>query len=81
MSDLFYFMEGVLLIQLFSVDYLLYDFCVEVCCSVFDLEILVNIYDFGLIYMIDLNVENDVKVVMILIVSGCLVVGEMSGWV
>lgn len=74
-------LEGILLIELFLMDNVLYELIVEVCWMVFDFEILVNIYDFGLIYMIKILDESDVKVIMILIVFGCFVVGEMLGWV
>lgn len=48
---------------------------VAVLCIVFDLEILVNIYDFGLIYGFDVDVVSGVVYIwMILIVLGCLVV-------
>ena len=59
----------------------LLDLCVEACRSVFDPEIPVNIYDLGLIYTIDLNAENDAKIVMTLTAPGCPVAGEMPGWV
>lgn len=73
--------EGDLLIVFFMIEYLFYDNVVEVCCMVYDLEILVNIFDFGLIYIIVIDLENVVCVVMMLIVLGCFVVGEMFGWV
>ncbi|NQY60813.1 SUF system Fe-S cluster assembly protein [Cognatishimia sp.] len=81
MSDPSHPMEGVPLIQPSSVDHPLHDLCVEACRSVFDPEIPVNIYDLGLIYTIDLNAENDAKIVMTLTAPGCPVAGEMPGWV
>ncbi len=49
--------------------------------NVYDPEIPVNIYDLGLIYTIDINNENDVKIIMTLTAPGCPVAGEMPGWV
>ena len=59
----------------------LYDSVVEACKTVYDPEIPVNIYDLGLIYTIDINAENAVRVVMTLTAPGCPVAGEMPGWV
>ena len=80
MSDPSHPMEGVPLIQPSSVDHPLHDLCVEACRSVFDPEIPVNIYELGLIYTIDINAENEVKVIMSLTAPGCPVAGEMPGW-
>ena len=64
-----------------STDHPLYDQIVEACRSVYDPEIPVNIYDLGLIYTIDIDAENAVKVIMTLTAPGCPVAGEMPGWV
>ena len=45
--------------------------------NVYDPEIPVNIYDLGLIYTIDINNENDVKIIMTLTAPGCPVAGEL----
>ncbi len=73
--------EGAPLIAPSSTDHQLYDGIVEACRSVYDPEIPVNIYDLGLIYTIDINDENAVKVIMTLTAPGCPVAGEMPGWV
>jgi FeS assembly SUF system protein len=44
---------------------------VEVLRTVFDPELPVNIYDLGLIYRIEIDSENSVKVVMTLTSPGC----------
>ena len=49
--------------------------------TVYDPEIPVNIYDLGLIYTIDIDAENMVKITMTLTAPGCPVAGEMPGWV
>ena len=49
--------------------------------TVYDPEIPVNIYDLGLIYTIEINDENAVRVIMSLTAPGCPVAGEMPGWV
>ncbi len=74
-------MEGTPLIAPSTTDHPLYDQIVEACRSVFDPEIPVNIYDLGLIYTIDVDPENAVKVIMTLTAPGCPVAGEMPGWV
>lgn len=74
-------MEGTPLIRPSSTDHPLYDQIVEACRSVFDPEIPVNIYDLGLIYVIEITEENDVRVDMSLTAPGCPVAGEMPGWV
>ncbi|WP_317054961.1 MULTISPECIES: SUF system Fe-S cluster assembly protein [Roseovarius] len=74
-------MEGAPLIAPSTTDHPLYDQIVEACRSVFDPEIPVNIYDLGLIYTIDVDPENAVKVIMTLTAPGCPVAGEMPGWV
>lgn len=74
-------MEGAPLIQPSTTDHPLYDNVVEACKTVYDPEIPVNIHDLGLIYTIDINDENEVKVLMSLTAPGCPVAGEMPGWV
>lgn len=74
-------MEGQPLIAPSTTDHPLYENIVEACRSVYDPEIPVNIYDLGLIYTIDIDAENAVKVIMTLTAPGCPVAGEMPGWV
>lgn len=74
-------LEGTPLIAPSSTDHPLFDTIVEGCRSVFDPEIPVNIYDLGLIYTIDINAENEVRILMSLTAPGCPVAGEMPGWV
>ena len=74
-------MEGTPLIAPSSTDHPLYDGVVEACKTVFDPEIPVNIYDLGLIYTVDIDAENVVKIKMSLTAPGCPVAGEMPGWV
>jgi FeS assembly SUF system protein len=52
---------------------------VEVLRSVYDPEIPVNIYELGLIYQIDIDPENNVKVKMTLTAPGCPVAGSLPG--
>ena len=73
--------EGVPLIAPSTTDHPLYEQVVDACRSVYDPEIPVNIYDLGLIYTIDIDVENAVKIVMTLTAPGCPVAGEMPGWI
>ena len=73
--------EGDPLIAPSTTDHPLYDSVVEACKTVYDPEIPVNIVDLGLIYTIDINQENAVRVVMTLTAPGCPVAGEMPGWV
>lgn len=73
--------EGIPLIAPSSTDHPRYQEIVEACRSVFDPEIPVNIYDLGLIYTIDIDSENAVKIIMTLTAPGCPVAGEMPGWV
>lgn len=53
--------------------------------EIYDPEIPVNIYELGLIYMVDIKAEedgkNDVFVQMTLTSPGCPVAQEMPGWV
>ena len=74
-------MEGTPLISPSSTGQSLYETVVEGCRTVYDPEIPVNIYDLGLIYTIDINQENDVRILMTLTAPGCPVAGEMPGWV
>ena len=73
-------LEGAPLIAPSSTEHPLYDQVVGACRSVFDPEIPVNIYELGLIYTIDINADNDVKILMSLTAPGCPVAGEMPGW-
>jgi len=74
-------LEGTPLIKPSSTDHPMYEDIVAACRSVYDPEIPVNIYDLGLVYTIDINPENEVKVIMSLTAPGCPVAGEMPGWV
>lgn len=49
--------------------------------EVYDPEIPVNIFELGLIYSIDIDEQNDVKVIMSLTSPNCPVAGEMPGMV
>jgi len=73
--------EGAPLIAPSTTEHPLYDQVVEACRSVYDPEIPVNIYDLGLIYTIDIDAENAVKIIMTLTAPGCPVAGEMPGWI
>ena len=73
-------LEGAPLIAPSSTDHPLYDAVVEAWRSVYDPEIPVNIYDLGLVYTIDIDAENAVKIIMTLTAPGCPVAGEMPGW-
>jgi FeS assembly SUF system protein len=73
--------EGAPLIAPSTTEHPLYDQVVEACRSVYDPEIPVNIYDLGLIYTVDINDENEVRIIMTLTAPGCPVAGEMPGWV
>jgi hypothetical protein len=64
-------LEGAPLIVPSTTDHPMYDAVVEACRSVYDPEIPVNIYELGLIYTIDINAENEVKVLMSLTAPGC----------
>jgi FeS assembly SUF system protein len=74
-------LEGAPLVAPSSTDHPLYDTVVEACRTVYDPEIPVNIYDLGLVYTVDINPENEVKIIMTLTAPGCPVAGEMPGWV
>ena len=54
---------------------------IEALKTVFDPEIPVDIYELGLIYQVDLEPDNILKVEMTLTAPGCPVAGEMPGWV
>ncbi len=73
--------EGAPLIAPSSTDHPLHEAVVEACRTVYDPEIPVNIYDLGLVYTVDINDENEVRVIMTLTAPGCPVAGEMPGWV
>ena len=81
MTDQTQHMEGTPLIAPSTTDHPLYEQVVEACRSVYDPEIPVNIYELGLIYTIDIDGENAVKIAMSLTAPGCPVAGEMPGWV
>ncbi len=49
--------------------------------SVYDPEIPVDIYKLGLIYKVEIDKGNDVRVLMTLTSPGCPVAGEMPGMV
>ena len=70
-------LEGTPLIEPSSTDHPLFNAVVEACRTVYDPEIPVNIYDLGLVYTIDINAENDVRLIMTLTAPGCPVAGEM----
>ena len=74
-------LEGTPLIAPSSTDHPLYTQVVEACRTVYDPEIPVNIYELGLVYTIEINGENEVRVIMTLTAPGCPVAGEMPGWV
>ena len=74
-------LEGVPLIAPSTTDHPLYDAVVEACRTVYDPEIPVNIFELGLVYTIDIDAENAVKITMTLTAPGCPVAGEMPGWV
>ncbi len=74
-------MEGTPLIAPSSTDHPLYEQVVDACRTVYDPEIPVNIYELGLIYTIDIDAENAVRIKMSLTAPGCPVAGEMPGWV
>jgi FeS assembly SUF system protein len=80
MNDQEPIVEGAPLIAPSSTDHPLYDQVVEACRTVFDPEIPVNIYDLGLVYTIDIDAENAVRITMTLTAPGCPVAGEMPGW-
>ncbi len=68
-------LEGTPLIEPSSTDHPLFNAVVEACRTVYDPEIPVNIYDLGLVYTIDINAENDVRLIMTLTAPGCPVAG------
>ena len=73
--------EGAPLIPASSEDHPLFDSIVEALRTVHDPEIPVNIYDLGLIYVVEIGAEGDVEIRMTLTAPGCPVAGEMPGWV
>lgn len=73
-------LEGAPLIAPSTTDHPLYDAIVDACRTVYDPEIPVNIYELGLVYTVDIDNENAVRVVMTLTAPGCPVAGEMPGW-
>ncbi|MCA1776580.1 MAG: SUF system Fe-S cluster assembly protein [Loktanella sp.] len=81
MTDVQAPMEGTPLIKPSTTDHPLHEDIVQACRSVYDPEIPVNIFDLGLIYTIEIDDENAVRVIMTLTAPGCPVAGEMPGWV
>ena len=73
--------DGAPVIGPSSTDHPLYDDVIEAVRGVFDPEIPVNIYDLGLVYQVEIDDENNVRVNMTLTAPGCPVAGEMPGWV
>ncbi len=49
--------------------------------TVHDPEIPVNIYDLGLIYLLEVGADGNVRIEMTLTAPACPVAGEMPGWV
>ena len=74
-------LEGAPLIAPSSTDHPLYEDVVMACRTVFDPEIPVNIFDLGLVYTINIDPANAVRIDMTLTAPGCPVAGEMPGWV
>jgi len=74
-------LEGAPLIAPSTVDHPLYEQIVEACRTVYDPEIPVNIYELGLIYTVEINDQNEVRIIMTLTAPGCPVAGDMPGWV
>ena len=70
-------LEGMPLIAPSTTDHPLYEQVVEACKTVYDPEIPVNIYELGLIYTIEINDDNDIRVAMSLTAPGCPVAGDM----
>jgi len=52
---------------------------IEVLRSIYDPEIPLNIYDLGLIYRIEVDTENNVKILMTLTSPACPVAGSLPG--
>ncbi|HSR55391.1 MAG TPA: SUF system Fe-S cluster assembly protein [Alphaproteobacteria bacterium] len=52
---------------------------IEVLSTITDPEIPVNIYELGLVYDVEINDENDVRVVMTLTTPNCPVAESMPG--
>ena len=73
--------EGEPLIAPSTIDHPLYDAVVEACKTVYDPEIPVNIFDLGLIYTIEIDAGNAVRITMTLTAPGCPVAADMPGWV
>ena len=73
--------EGDSLLRTSSVDHPLYEDVLAAIRTVYDPEIPVNIYDLGLIYVVEIDDENAVKIDMTLTAPGCPVAGEMPGMV
>ena len=54
---------------------------VEALREIYDPEIPVNIYDLGLIYLVDVRDDRTVRVEMTLTAPGCPVAQDFPGWV
>ncbi|WOI54620.1 SUF system Fe-S cluster assembly protein [Parvularcula sp. LCG005] len=54
---------------------------VDALKTVYDPEIPVDIYELGLVYKVDYEAPDTVKIEMTLTAPGCPVAGEMPGWV
>ena len=52
-----------------------------VLTNVIDPELGLDFVELGLIYTIDINDQNEVRVIMTLTAPGCPVAGEMPSWV
>ena len=74
-------LQGAPLIKPSTTDHPLHEAVVEACRTVYDPEIPVNIFDLGLIYTIEIDEENAVRIIMTLTAPGCPVAGDMPGWV
>ena len=57
------------------------DKLIEALKTVYDPEIPVDIYELGLIYSINEEKNNDIKITMTLTAPGCPVAEEMPKWV
>ena len=57
------------------------DKLIEALKTVYDPEIPVDIYELGLIYSINEEENNDIKITMTLTAPGCPVAEEMPKWV
>ncbi|MEM7732665.1 MAG: SUF system Fe-S cluster assembly protein [Pseudomonadota bacterium] len=72
--------EGVSAIPEEELDRITHDI-IAALKTVYDPEIPVDIYELGLIYLVDIEDDLSIKVDMTLTAPGCPVAGEMPGWV